>query len=129
VENELGEEPRASELPVALSGLGIRQAWASVGPGHRSGLGICRVWASLRPGSPSDLEVPQTWRSLRPGGPSDLEVHELRQPRLIGFSRSDAEAASAKRRDDFSRLLATFPVLASLAVFVFSSFLRAAVPP
>jgi hypothetical protein len=26
VENKLGEEPRGSELPVALSGLGIRQA-------------------------------------------------------------------------------------------------------
>ena len=31
VENELGEEPRASELPVALSGLGIRRAWAGSG--------------------------------------------------------------------------------------------------
>jgi hypothetical protein len=52
VENELGEEPRASELPVALSGLGIGRAWAFVGSGH-----------------PSDLEVPQTWKSLRPGSP------------------------------------------------------------
>ena len=34
VENELGEEPMGSELSVALSGLGIRQAWAFVGPGH-----------------------------------------------------------------------------------------------
>jgi hypothetical protein len=39
------------------------------------------------------------------------------------------EAASAKRRDDFSRLLASFRLLASLAVFGFSSFLRASVPP
>jgi len=129
VENKLGEEPRGSELPLALSGLGIRQTLASVRPWHPSDLGIRQTWASLRPGHPSDLGIPQTCTSLRPENPSDLKSHKLRQPRAIGCSRSDAEAASAKKRDGFSRLLASFRVLASLADFVFSSFLRASVPP
>jgi hypothetical protein len=109
------------------SDLGIRQTWASVRPGHPSDLGIRQTWASLRPGHPSDLGIPQTCTSLRPENPSDLKRHKLRQPRAIGCSRSDAAAASAKKRDGFSRLLASFRVLASLADFVFSSFLRACV--
>ena len=59
VENKLGEEPRGSELPLALSGLGIRQTWASVRPGHPSDLGIPQTWASLRPVHLSDLKIPQ----------------------------------------------------------------------
>jgi hypothetical protein len=47
----------------------------------------------------------------------------------LEVSHRGTEAASAKRRDDFSRLLASFRLLASLAVFGFSSFLRASVPP
>jgi hypothetical protein len=106
---------------------GIGTAFGPFGPWHPSDLGIPQTWASLRPGHPSDLGIPQTWASLRPENPSDLKRHKLRQPRAVGCSRSDAAAASAKKRDGFSRLLASFRVLASLPDFVFSSFLRACV--
>jgi hypothetical protein len=76
VENKLGEEPRGSELPLALSGLGIRQTLASVRPWHPSDLGIRQTWASVRPWHPSDLGIPQTWASLRPGHPSDLYISQ-----------------------------------------------------
>ena len=86
---------------------GIGTAFGPFGPGHPSGLGIRQAWASVRPGHPSGLGIPQTCTSLRPENPSDLKNHELRQPRAIGCSRSDAEAASAKKKDGFSRLSAS----------------------
>jgi len=82
VENELGEEPRGLELPVAISSLGIRQTEPS------------------------------------PGQSDALAETQRRPPR-----RGEMTSCS------FSRFLATFRGLASLAVFVFLSFLHASMPP
>ena len=90
-----------------------RTNWAR-NRGDRNCLWPFQAWASVRPEHPSGLGIRQTEPSP---GQSDSLAETQRRPRRRGEMTSR----------DFSRLLASFRVLASLAVFVFSSFLRASV--